>query len=524
MRTRIATHARQAGWAGYVEAVAGQRSMRSLGELSAGEWEVILALLGRHARWDEMWQLAQNAPAVWSARLLHSLSSAGWQPTPSGDLSAYHGLQQMALKCLQAGEPLRRLPRQSLALEGHTRRVTSLAFSPDSQTLASGSADRSVRLWRPATPEPGRRLEEPSGHNNFVVSLAFSPRGDCLASGSADRTVRLWQPADGRLLHTLGGHAGEVSALAFHPGGETLASGSQAATHLWNVADGRLLGVLPGQEWGVVSLAFNPDGSLLGSSHADNALNLWRFPEGEAPRTLMERVARWQFNPTGRAGGWSLATCSSYGQARLWKAETGEQVASLEGRTDGEALAISPDGRCLAASDRRSIHLWELPGAAPLGVLEGHSLPLVKICFSPDSQLLASSGRDKTLRLWQVNGGRPVACLEYESEAVEILEFSPNGSWLAYATQEHISLLPMDDLGSLLGGSHRLPLSTEPAALHPTGRIQELLDRPDLPAAERLWLEFELELAGAGAGASILKSAQPTSRWAISISSWRGEP
>jgi len=76
---------------------------------------------------------------------------------------------------------------------GHAGPVYSVAFSPDSKTLASGGFDRTVQLWDVAT---GRQIGNPlTGHTNWVFSVAFSPDGKTLASGSLDGTVRLWDVA-----------------------------------------------------------------------------------------------------------------------------------------------------------------------------------------------------------------------------------------------------------------------------------------------------------------------------------------
>src|SRR5262245_52525836 len=89
-------------------------------------------------------------------------------------------------------------PRQTL--RGHTNRVASVAFSPDSKTLASGGDDQTIHLWNVRTGQLQGILR---GHTHAVECVVFSPDGQTLASGSSDETIKLWDVQTGACLKTL---------------------------------------------------------------------------------------------------------------------------------------------------------------------------------------------------------------------------------------------------------------------------------------------------------------------------------
>ena len=120
-------------------------------------------------------------------------------------------------------------------LSSQDGRVNGLSFSPDGQTLASGSFDRTVRLWDVATGT--LKSELTAGPTDGVSSLSFSPDGETLASASSDGTVRLWDIENGTLEVKLPVHTNLALSVSFSPDGSTLASASLDGTvRFWDVA------------------------------------------------------------------------------------------------------------------------------------------------------------------------------------------------------------------------------------------------------------------------------------------------
>ncbi|MBV8891216.1 MAG: GAF domain-containing protein, partial [Acidobacteria bacterium] len=242
------------------------------------------------------------------------------------------------------------------------------------------------------------------GHSSWVTTMAFSPDGERLASGSWDQTLKLWQLSSGEQLSA--SKMAEIQALAFSRDGHWLAIENSADTVvLRDALTGREIRTLPsskplrplGTNW-IYSIAFSPDGRWLATALDDKTVRLWDIDTGRGVRDFVasrHSITYIAFSPDGRL----LASGDGDKTIRIWNTADGRELQKLSGhRKTVYSVAFSPNGSLLAsASGDKTVRLWDVERGREIRLLSGHKDVVSSLAFSPDGRWLVSGSWDKTI-------------------------------------------------------------------------------------------------------------------------------
>jgi WD40 repeat protein/serine/threonine protein kinase len=426
-----------------------------------------------------VWPLANtNAPL-----LLHDSTNVflrnGWQRTdgaitfsPDGrfiiasrNTLSERGVFVLSVWDAQTGEEAGTMPDDPEHIE-HTGLISSLAFSPDGQTLASSSLDYSIRLWNFATRQPIGALQSHAGE---VLALAFAPDGKTIASGGSDGAVKLWptqrapeqnplpgtwQPVayskDSRTLVALNrqGNIGFINARTheleqqwpletrfFRRGQDisvsedlsTLAHIAEGGTvKIWNTATREATELKVADNF-VETAVLSPNGHALVTSSRGRNLRWWDWREGLST-AISSDAQRVHFARDGR----TLVAIQRGGNVFVWDVAT--RAARFDFKIEaqlGSESALSPDGSVLAVGNMdESIQLYDTASGEWIGTCLGHKQNVNSLAFSPDGKTLASASDDSTLKLWNVDTQQELLTIRRLGGALRGLTFSPDGQWL----------------------------------------------------------------------------------------------
>jgi len=334
----------------------------------------------------------------------------------------------------------------------HLRPIVCLAFSPNGQTLASGSEDRSIAL----TPVLGdARSELLPLQTAAIFSIAYAPDGKSLATvdNAADPAVKIWD-LTGRVPKVRArwtGHTNAIYALAYSPDGMFVASaGFDRTVRLWDANNGEERGRFSGHNEPVRSLAFLPDRRSLVSVGNDAKARLWSTVVPFAETSELEADRPNVFNTAAFSGnGRFMVTGDRGGQTRVWvqksplpNAPGGWAPVATFGMAMGRkgevrAVAISETGRHVVAAGDDGMLMWDLTETAP-GAFGSNTrvlLPKVlvgqravyAVALAPDGKTLAAAEADGVW-LWDITTGKKLGEKPLmDGAGVRDLRFAPAG-------------------------------------------------------------------------------------------------
>lgn len=254
-------------------------------------------------------------------------------------------------------------------LKGHTDPVYAVAISPDGQTIATGSFDKTVKLWAAADGKEKRTLGGAGGHTNLVLAVAFHPKEPLLASASSDNRVLVWdvkadKPADAP-VRTLQ-HPQLVNAVAFDPAGTRVATGGQdGVLRIWDVSKK--------------------------DTPAAKAINAHVPPQPQPPQPI--------YSVLWLDGGKQIATAGNDRSIKIWDADGAKLVREIKPGSDRpppakEVLAAAPG----VVGGANGFVMTQPPPP-------GHLDQVYALAVTADGKRLASGSADRTIKLWDPASG-----------------------------------------------------------------------------------------------------------------------
>ncbi|MDP7205620.1 MAG: WD40 repeat domain-containing protein, partial [Pirellulaceae bacterium] len=310
---------------------------------------------------------------------------------------------------------------------GHAGVVTSLAISPDKTRLASGSADKTVRLWAIADAAAEPVVLE--GHAATVGAVVFAANGADLFSGAADNSIRQWKVADGTEIRVIAGHTGAISGL--HVAGTTLVSASADATvRLWNTASGAAIRSI-NHGAAVTSLGLAADGSRIASVGADKVIKLWTSADGAAAGVLQGHagaVTSLAFS----GDGLRVISCGG-SDLRVWSVEGGllEQVAVASATASG--VVFAPEDKGYLGIDKNNALRTGV--FSLLRMISVHEGAVEALQLSADGSLVFSGGEDKVIRRSLLADGAAQGTFTGATEPITDLAISGDGMVLVASSR-----------------------------------------------------------------------------------------
>jgi WD40 repeat protein len=291
------------------------------------------------------------------------------------------------------------------------------------------------------------------GHIWTIEALNFTPDGQTLISGSYDHTVKVWNLNNGKLIRTLDGHKDGVNDVVISPDGKlfftaggTAEPNTSKVIKVWDMKTKKLLRTLKGHTLGITSLAITPDGKTLISGSYDKTIRFWDVDKGIRKRTLTAHtspVRSIAVSPNGKtlASGGGKLNDDSDKTVKLWNLDTGELISNIKGNKNVISfIGFTPDGKYLVNSTDPKINVWDLSTGKLVNRFSVSDIEgVTSATLGNDSKSIVTTTLDGAVTMWDLTTGKPMKTLveaannpqNYDQLYPTSTAFSPDGKTIA---------------------------------------------------------------------------------------------
>ena len=300
---------------------------------------------------------------------------------------------------------------------------------PDGSHIIS-VGQHTMKVW---DSESGTVLYTFGEHNSLIQSVVWSPDGRRLATENNDNTVTIWSSRKhvplGILLPTT---TGTLSGVEWSPDGLQIAGGLGNAVQVWDARQGTSTHTLMGHTDWVRYVAWSPDGKLIVSISHDKTAKIWNANDGTLLHTLEHEmeVETVSWSPDGT----QIASAGDDNLISIWTVSDGALFRTIDTHAEWIiGLSWSPEGTKIVGGGGFRVSVWDSISGSLLQTY-WHNTSVSNAVWSPDGELLATVGNDNTIRIWDgtASSVRPLHTLRIENlTTFSKVAWSPDGVFLA---------------------------------------------------------------------------------------------
>jgi len=291
-------------------------------------------------------------------------------------------------------------------ISGHLGWVRSVAVDASNEWFATGSADRTIKIWDLAS---GTLKLTLTGHINAVRGLAVSARHPYLFSCGEDKMVKCWDLECNKVIRHYHGHLSGVYSMSLHPTLDILVTGGRdSVARVWDMRTKSGIFVLTGHTSTVGSVACqSSDPQVITGSH-DSCIRLWDLTKGACYSTLTHHkksVRSLALHPTE----YTMAS-GAPDNIKLWKFPEGKFMRNFSGqRSIIHSLSVNSDNVLVSAADNGGLYFWDwksgynfqkLQTTVQSGSLESES-GIFATAFDQTGSRLITCEADKSIKIYR---------------------------------------------------------------------------------------------------------------------------